>query len=218
MPELVTIPISFFELVVDYIRPDLNLLADRAPIVQGIFDVLKPWNLSVDDVEPITTGKISEQGVTFKLPLKRVLFFFGAASCRFTRDAVDWDSAEETLAILDAVLSALVQLSSVAMVTKKTAVGVHIQPRTMSFMEILNPFLAPQLAALESEPVKTMATVAKWGKRKVTLDGSGSLANGVFLKFEREFESATTYQEIAEQLRRDEEELFRILGVEEDRG
>jgi hypothetical protein len=62
-----------------------------------------------------------------------------------------------------------------------------------------------------------MATVAKWEHRKVTIDGSGVVANAVFLRFEREFPSAANYREIAAQLRKDEEELFTILGVEEDR-
>ena len=84
-------------------------------------------------------------------------------------------------------------------------------------MDILGPFLVPQLVSLEKEPVKTMAAVAKWDKRKVTFDGSGALANGLFLKFEREFEGIASYDDIAQQLKKDEEELFRILGVEEDR-
>jgi hypothetical protein len=62
-----------------------------------------------------------------------------------------------------------------------------------------------------------MAAVAKWGKRRVTLDGSAALVNALFLKFEREFEGTASYQEMAQQLRKDEEELFRMLGVEEDR-
>ena len=218
MAELVTIPISFFELVVDYERPDLKLLGDRAQFLQAVFEALKPWNPSVDDIDSITTGKVSEQGVNFKIPLKRVALFFGASSCKFTRDAVDWPSTDESISIFDTSSSAFTRFTGIAMGRKRTAVALHIQPRTVRFMDILTPFLARQLAALESEPVQTMATVAKWGKRRITLDGSGALANALFLKFEREFKSEKTYEEIAQQLKRDEEELFRLLGVEEDRG
>ncbi len=101
---------------------------------------------------------------------------------------------------------------------KKTTISLHIQPRALTFMDVLNPFVPRQLAALESHPVRTMATVAKWDNRKVTIDGSGVLANGLFLRLERDFEAGATYDEIANQLRRDEEELFTILGIEEDRG
>jgi hypothetical protein len=166
MPELVTIPLSFFELVLPFQRPDLKVWVERAAIFQTIFEALKPWDPNIDDLEPISTGKPSEQGFTLKLPLKRIAFFFGPASCRFTRDAVDWHMQEETIAVLDAALSAFIRFSGNSIAAQKTSISLHLQPRKVPFVEILNPFLAPRLAALEKEPVKTMAIVAKWGKAK----------------------------------------------------
>jgi len=218
MAELVTIPVSFLELTVDYERPALKLLMDHGLIAQGIFDALKPWNPSIGDIEFHTTGKLTEQGVSFRIPLKRVSFFFAAGSCRFTRDDADWPSADETITIFDTAFSALAKLTGIVAGTKRIAIGMHLQPRKMTFMDILNPFMAPQLAVLEPTPLRTMAVVAKWEKRKVTLDGSGVLANAVFVKIERVFESISSYSEMTQQLRADEAELFRILGVEEDRG
>jgi hypothetical protein len=218
MPELVTIPISFLEITIDYECPEFKLWVDRAAIVQELFAALKPWDVTVDDFEPRTTGKLSEQGVNIKLPLKRVSFFFGPAYCKFTRDDVNWESAVETITILDVIASILVTVGGIVLGTKKTIIGLHLQPRTKPFVELLNPFLAPQLATLETEPIRTMAAIAKWPKRKVTIDGSAALANGLFLKLERDFESATTYEQMAQQLRDDEEKLFTMLGVEEDRG
>jgi hypothetical protein len=217
MSELVTIPISFFEFTVDYVRPAFKLWMDRASVVQGIFDALAPWEPGIDDLDANTTGKTSEQGFSIKLPLKRVSFFFGPARCRFTRDDADWESSDETMGILDAALSALIRLGGVQIAMQKATVAMHIQPRTLPFMDILRPFIATQLLALEEEPVKTMATVAKWSNRKVTIDGSGALANGVFLRIERDFPGAATYEDITQHLRKDEEALFSILGVEEDR-
>jgi hypothetical protein len=218
MPESVTIPISVFDFEVGFERPEFKFWMDRANVVQSVFGALKPWEPRIDDVEAVTTGKASEQGFTVKLPLKRVSFFFGAASCKFTRESVAWESAEETIAILDAAISALVRTGGVALGAKKTTISLHLQPKSLPFVALLAPFLAPQLRTLDSEPLATMATVAKWANRKVTIDGSGVLANAVFLRFERTFPSTATYNEITEQLRRDEEDLFNVLGVEEDRG
>jgi len=218
MPELVTIPISFFEVAISYERPVFQLWIDRAAVLQGIFDALEPWNPSIDDTEPRNDGKPSEQGIVLKLPLKRASFFFGPASCKFSRDDADWGTADETIAILDAALSALTLFGHVVLGKRKTTISLHIQPRTLTFMDILNPFVPRELAVIESQPVRTMATVAKWENRKVTIDGSGAVANGLFLRLERDFDANATYDEIAHQLRHDEEELFNILGVEEDRG
>lgn len=218
MPELVTIPIAIFEFEVHYERPEFKLWMDRASVIQGIFDALKPWEPRIDDVDAITTGKASEQGFTIKLPLRRVSFFVGPASCKFTRENVDWQSAGETIAVLNAAVSALILSSGVKMGPSNTALSMHLQPKSLSFINLLTPFIAPQLAKVDSEPVMTMATVAKWAHRKVTIDGSGVLANAVFLRLEREFPSDAAYDAIARQLRKDQEDLFKVLGVEEDRG
>jgi hypothetical protein len=217
MVELVTIPVSFFEVAIDYERPDVRLLSERPSIVQGLVEALLQWNFKIDDIEILTGGKLSEQGAMFKIPQKNVSFFIGATLCRFSRNAVDWDLADETIAILDAVVSALTRLSGVVMGTKRTAVGVHLQPRTVPFMEILRPFVPLQLAAIGSQPIVTMATVARWGDRRITIDGSAVVANAVFLKLEREFLPSTSYQEITKRLWDDEQEVFAIMGVKEDR-
>ncbi len=218
MPELVTIPISYFEVAINYERPVFQLWIDRATVLQGIFDALKPWNPHINDTEPRNEGKPSEQGIVVKLPLKRASFFFGPATCKFSRDDADWSSADETIAILDAALTALTLFGHVVLGKKSTALNLHIQPQTLAFMDLLSPFVPRELAAIESQPIRTMASVAKWENRKVTIDGSGALANGLFLRLERDFEAGATYEEIASQLRRDEAELFTIIGIEEDRG
>ena len=215
MPELIKIPLSFFELSVDY---EPYWIVDRAPLVKSIFDALKPWNPRIDDIEILSVGKLSEQGLTLRLPSKRISFFFGHTSFKFTREDMTWQMDHETIEILDTALSAFTAISGVKVTTKKAGIALHFQPQNVSFLEILRPFLVTQFESLEATPVTTMAVVAKWPNRKVTLDGSATLANGVFLRLERDFQGSVTSQGIAGQLREDEEQLFRILGVEEHQG
>jgi hypothetical protein len=216
MPELISIPVSYFEATFNYKDPNVLLWLDRANVVQALFAALKPWHIAVDNVESITTGKPSEQGLKFKLPEKQIAFFFGPTLCKFQKDNADWESAEETIGIMDVAFSTLAKSGKIEAETIETVIALHMQPKALSFMKILGPFLPPKLAAVGGE-VTTMATIVKWKKRKVILDGSGQIANGVFLRFEREFDAKTTYQQIAEQLRSDEEALFAMLDVKEDR-
>jgi hypothetical protein len=216
MAELISIPISYFEVVADYEGPSFKLWMDRAAVVQGVFDALKPWNPNVDNVEIVTTGLPSEQGIKFKLPEKRASFFFGPGSCKFTKDDADWASAEETIHILDTALSTLVKLTGIIIKSQKTLIALHFQPKTQPFFDILRPFVPAELAALDTDAVKTMAVVLKWDKRKVTIDGSGQIANGVFLRFEREFDGKASYEQIAHQLKADEDGLFAVLGVQDE--
>jgi len=105
-----------------------------------MFDAFEPWKLTLDDVEPVTTGKPSEQGVKFKLPLQEITFFFGAASCKFTKEAANWSQADETLNILRVALDVLVQQGRVELGKKSTSLALHLQPQGMPFKELLRPF------------------------------------------------------------------------------
>jgi hypothetical protein len=217
MPELVSIPIAIVEIVIEYVRPNMKLLVDRAKVVDQLFEAFGPWNVKIDDVEVLTDGKPSEQGVKFKLPAKRTSFLFGAASCKLTRDDADWESAEETIRILDAGWQTVATLGDVEAGSYKTAIAMHLQPKILPSIEILKPFLASPLVGLSSSPIKAVAAVVKWDKRRITVDGSNQVANGVFIRFERQFEGSVSYDQIATQLRADEDELLALLDVKEDR-
>jgi hypothetical protein len=216
MRELVTIPISFFEVAINYEEPDIQLLGNRVPLVEAIFAIFSAHGAVLDDIEVLTTGKLSEQGVTFKIPAKNIILFVSATLCRFSRTSVSWDMAKETIGILADSIAAVQLLIKPKMASRHTSMGMHIQPTTLSFKDILRPFIPHQLAKLESDAFKTMATITRWPKRAVTIDGSGSVANGLYVKLEREFESKSTLEEMEIQLRTDEEEVFEILGIEED--
>lgn len=216
MPEIVKIPISYFEVEMEYGSPDLKMWLDRINVVQAVYSALQPWEVKVDDVEIITTGKPSEQGIKFKIPQKLSTFFFGPANCKFTRDGTSWDTAQETIQILDAALSALLGQTGAEIIKRKTVIALHAQMVNAPFIQILSPFIPSQLAALEGDKPKTMAAVIKWEKRKVTIDGSGQLANGIFIRFEREFDGKVSYEEMAQKLWADEKGIFDVLGIQEE--
>ncbi|MEO6801773.1 MAG: hypothetical protein ABI197_00865 [Granulicella sp.] len=216
MSERVSIPIAIFEVTSEYARPDLRLLMDRVRVVEALFEAFKPWDIKVDDIEVVSEGKPSEQGIKFKLSTKRISFFVGAGSCKFTHDNANWESAEETIKILSLGLDTLIEVNKIKVAAYKTAIAMHLQPKSLPFIEILKPFAPSSLAKLDSSPIKAVASVVKWEKRRITIDGSGQLANGVFLKFEREFEGSISFNEMALRLKADEDELFDILGIEED--
>lgn len=215
MPEKVTIPIAFFEYTANFARPILEALMDRARIVQAVYDALTPWKMKIDDIEPITTGKPSEQGVNFRLPDKKVLFFLGADSCRFLKTDANWAAAEEVITILNAALKALRETSGAQFSIQKVSVAMHLQPTKVRFVEILKPFLSPAIQALDDAEVTTGAAIIKWDKRRVVIDGSAALANALFVKFDREFDANATFDMMATQLMSDEAAIFKMLDVEE---
>lgn len=216
MPDFVKIPISYFEIEMEYGSPDLRMWLDRINVVQAVYNALQPWDVKVDDVEILTTGKPSEQGIKFKIPKKLSTFFFGPANCKFARDGTSWDTADETIKILDAAVSALTSKTEAEIVKRKTVIALHAQLVDRPFIQVLAPFIPPPLGALDDGQPTTMAVVLKWEKRKVTIDGSGQLANGLFIRFEREFDGKASYDDMATQLFADEHDIFQVLGIEEE--
>jgi hypothetical protein len=215
MAELVTIPISNFELSIAYVRPVLALWLDRASIVQKMFDVFEPWHLSLDDVEGLTTGKPSEQGVKFRLPLQKITFFFGPAGCKFTKESATWPEADEMLRVLTTALEVLVRQGGVELGTVASSLALHLQPRTVSFKELLRPFLAPSIAQLENSPAEALAYIVRWKGRRITLDGSAALANGVFVHLERDFDAIVSFEDMKATILSDEVMIFKLLNIEE---
>ena len=169
----------------------------------------------MDDLEVIQTGKPSDQGIKFLIPEKRASFFFGAAACRFTRDNTNWETAEETITILDTALSAFRRRSGAEIKAFKVAVALHVQPRTKRFIEILEPLISTPIASLEPNSVQSMATIVKWPGRRVTIDASAQIANGIFIRYEREFSAETEYPSMARRLYEDELQVFVMLGIQE---
>jgi hypothetical protein len=217
MPEIVKTPISSFEVEMEYVDPIIKLWVDPSNALQAIFAALKPWNIRIDDVELLTVGKASERGPKFKLPQKQSSFFFGPGSCKFTRDNTNWSIAEETIQILGAALSAFVEHAGAVIANYKTAIVLHIQPKTsVPFMQLLGPLIPHQLSGLERDAASAMAIVVKWHKRRMTIDNSAHVANGIFLRFEREFGGDTSFEEIAMQLKADEDQVFNVLKVQEE--
>jgi hypothetical protein len=213
MPEQATVPNTYFEVTMDYEIPSARIWLDRAEIVQELYAAFQRWNISIDDTEVLKNGKPSEQGLKFKIPLKATAFFVGAANCKFSRDNTNWETAEETIELLDTGVSALIAATGIKIKNRKTLIAMHAQPKTSGFVKFLQPLIAPQFTSLESGEVKTAAAIVRWENRKVTIDGSGLLANGIFIRIERDFAPEIPYPEIAEQLKADEDQVFSMLGL-----
>lgn len=214
MPEIVVTHLSFFEAEVEFVQPNLKIWLDRIAMVSAVYEALRPWNITVDDVEVVTTGKPSEQGVRFKIPEKRSSFFFSAASCRFNRDSTSWDTADETIHIFDTALSAFRGAAGVEFKAFRTAVALHVQPREKRFFDVLRPLVPAPVQ--EADKAAALAIIVKWPDHRWTIDGSAQIANGIFIRYERDFPAQVGYDAMAKELYADEMTIMQMLDIAEE--
>ena len=50
----------------------------------------------------------------------------------------------------------------------------------------------------------------------MTIDGSGQIANGIFIRYEHQFSGTVDYEHMAARLKSDEDAIFAMLGVVEE--
>jgi hypothetical protein len=216
MPVKVNIPISHFEYRADFAHARISLLADRAAIIQTLFEAFTQWGITADSLEPISTGKTSEQGMKIVLQAKKTTMFFGVSHCTFANDDSDWSRAEEIIGMLATLTEILKKEGKVEFANQKTTVSLHLQPVDGRFIELIRPFLSPALISLGSGELKTGATVIRWSNNeRITLDGSGRLANAMFVAFEQQFNGHDPFDEMAYAIREMEDKIFGLIGVEE---
>lgn len=215
MPAEITIPISIFEVTVQYEKPNIRLMADRAGAVQELFSAFAPWNPRLDDMEFITVGKPTEQGVRLKIASQNASFFFGATECKFVKNSAVWAEADQILAILTAALEALHRATGIVYADRTSILSLHLQPKTVQFRDILRKFIVPGILALSKEETTAMAIVSRWPKYRITLDGSAALANAIFLQAERQFDATTSFDDMKGMIFQDQQDLFKLLDVVE---
>lgn len=215
MPAEITIPISSFELTVRYEKPNIRLMEERAGPVQELFAAFAPWSPQLDDVEVLTAGRPTEQGVRLKIASQNASFFFGATECKFVKNSAVWPEADHILAILTAALDALHRATGVVYADMTSILSLHLQPKTVQFRDILRRFIVPEILALSKEETTAMAIVSRWPKYRITLDGSAALANAIFVQSERQFDAKTDFDDMKSIIFQDEQDLFSLLDVQE---
>jgi hypothetical protein len=120
MAEQITIPISIFEVTIRYEKPVIRLLtSDRTDVIQALFDAFAEYQPNADDLEVVGAGKTTEQGIKLRLASQRVNFFFGATSCKFTKEAAAWPEADKIFSRLVAFLTILTELGGICSAGEK---------------------------------------------------------------------------------------------------
>ncbi|HLX43862.1 MAG TPA: hypothetical protein VKR43_10530 [Bryobacteraceae bacterium] len=215
MAEPITIPISILEVTIRYQKAAVRLLVDRAEVIQALFDVFGEYDPNADDLEVVSSGKTTEQGIKFRLSSQRINLFFGATHCKFTKEAPMWAEADKILSILLTFLDTLKDVSGIAFSKKNSVLSLHLQPKVVPFQKLLLPFIASEIQHLEKEPLRAMAVVARWPGRRITLDGSAQLANGIFVQMERDYAADVSFDNMKQLIYQDEVAILKLLNVEE---
>ena len=217
MPELVKIPTASAEYQVRFDRPYVGLIAnDRPKAVEAIVDALLPFNFRLANTQIFDNGTVADHKVVFRIPERGISFQFGAEEYRFGKDGSSWATADEDAEVLLAAENALLTCSGAKVGSCVLTLAMHLQPLVKTREEILAPFLPEPFKKLMIErKAQTYGNHLAWSDGDVLLDFSVAYSNGIFLRLTSQFKGHISLTDVLSKVRRDEEVVFGILGVEE---
>jgi hypothetical protein len=210
------IPYSHLEYTAVFKKP----MAWTAPanLISAVLTELEPWGFKLDGVEIKThMEKLSEHTVIFRrtaplFPGQSVTL--GVGRVVVAAENPDRMEAEQLVAMSRAALNVVCQTGRAEIQSQHLFLGVHIQlkdkPRRDATASLLNP-VAFEL--LDGE-VKFPGIILLREKSSIVIDASVGYANGLYVRISREHPPEATLEHLAEVLRKDEEKLFDVLGLE----
>ena len=214
MPDLVKIPLASTEYQARFERPSIGFIGlDRPRAVEAVVDALLPFGFCLANSDAIGTGPLADHKVMFRFPDRGISLQFTAEYFQFTKEGSNWSTAKEDMSILVAAEQALLDGSSAKVANCLVTIAMHAQLLGRPREEVLASFLPAPLR--EWRKAISYGNHLKWSDGDLLLDFSAIFANGVFLKFSSRFDGHPPTPQIIEQVHKQENSIFQLLGIQE---
>lgn len=199
--------------------PILEAWAVSPLVIKRLLEALEPWGFRLDGVEDKTRGveKLADWAILFRRTSPVAPGFtisVGLGKLLITIDNPAWTEAENLVATMSAARNVIVEFGRAEIQWQQLALTMHIQIKTRSRKEVTEPLLSPLAFELLDGEVMFPGIILHRQKSSVIIDASVPYANGLFIRMARDHAPERTFQELADVLRRDEEQLFAVLGLE----
>ena len=212
------IAFSVLEYTAVFKKPIIEAWATPAALVAAVLEALEPWGFKLDGVEAKTqTERLGEYAIVFRrtTPVAPgMTLTLGLGKVLVTAENLDWAEAEQFIAQLQAALNAILQIARAEVQSQHVGIGMHIQLKTRPRRDVTAPLLDPLAFTILDGEVKFPGIILLREKSSIVIDASVAHANGLFVRMFREHPPDSTLKQLAEALRRDEEQLFGVLGLE----
>lgn len=212
------IPYSLLEYTAVFKRPIIEAWAIPGKLIEAVLNALEPWGFNLEGVEAKThMEKLNEYAIVFrrsKPPAPSQSLALGLGRLVVTAENLDWAEAQQFIAGQSAALNAIRQASRAEIQSQHLALGMHIQFATKPRKDVTAPLLNPVAFKLLDGEVKFPGIILLREKSTIVIDASIALANGLFVRITREHAPEATLEQLAEVLRKDEQRLFDVLGLE----
>ncbi|MBI2816213.1 MAG: hypothetical protein HYX72_04675 [Acidobacteria bacterium] len=209
---------ALLEYTATFEKPIIEAAAVPAVLVSAVLDALERWGYTYEGVELKTqTEKLTDYSIVFRrskpatppqnlvLSLDRLVL---------TAENPEWTEAADIAAEIAAALDAIRNAGRTDIQSQQVTIGMHIQVGAGARKDVTTPLLSPLAFELLDGDVKFPGIILIREKSTIVIDASVAFANALFVRISRQHAPELPPERLAEVLRNDEEQLFKILNLE----
>jgi hypothetical protein len=213
------IPYSLVEYTSIFERPIVEALSNSRPaLIAAVLEALDSRGFKLEGVEiKEQPEKLIEKGVIFRrtnpaVPARHIAVSFGRTF--ISAENLDWSEAEDFISGMSAAINAVDRIVHPLIRSQHLVLGMHIQLKTRPRHEVTATLVSTMGQELLEGNLQFAGVILNKEKSSILVDASAAYANGLFVRITREHSAAATWAEISEILKKDEERLFNLLGLE----
>ena len=211
------IPRSFLEYTLAFETPILEIWERRAAISAHLLEALKPFGFYLDGMEFKFPEKVNDHAIIFRrtsppTPPFSIALFFGKIF--IAAENLDWSEAETFLKAVTAGIDVIRKATEYTVRSQHTGLGIHIQLKNKTLKDVTAPLISAPARELLDGDITFSGVILNREKSNIIIELSTLYANALWVRMFREHSSSATLPEIAATLRKDDEQLFKVLGLE----
>jgi hypothetical protein len=211
------IPYSLVEYTGTFEQPIIE--AWEGPVLTPeVLRALQPYGFTIDGVEyKEESEKASDHAIVFRRtdpPTPGMNLSLGLGKVVITAENLDWSEAERFISAMDIALNAIFNTAQTKLKSQQLSVSIHIQLKNKPRKDVTMPLLSPAGSQIFVGEITCGGLILHVTNGHILIDASAGLANGVFVRLFREHPPQATFERLAQVLRRDEERVFEVLGLE----
>jgi hypothetical protein len=187
-------------------------------LTAAVLDALEPSGYKLDGVESnALVPKLDDYSIIFRrtspaFPPRSLTLGWGKAI--IMADNLDWTEAGQFVAGHGAAINVIREAGGAEIKSQQLVAGLHIQLKDRTRKDVTAPLHSPVASGLLDGETDFSGVILLREKVIVLIDASLAFANGLFVKITREHPPETSFEKQAETLRKDEQRIFDVLGLE----
>jgi hypothetical protein len=138
----------------------------------------------------------------------------GIGKAVITAENLDWSEADRFILAMKAALTAILETAPATLRTQQVTLGMHIQLKAKRREDVTMSLLSAEGLRMLEGKISFPGIILHVEKGHILVDASAAFANGLFIRLFREHSPKTPLEELAQILRKDEERVFNVLGLE----